>query len=353
MSRTCSVFCAGVVFALAMFPASARVDSYLVGDPRLSFGSIELDVPDDWSSLRQEPGSPSGQALKLAPPGDKPFLLLITALPLLERAGPNGRCADLRPIADDVRDKLREVAEERDVPLQELRGSRTCGYYASVTDRTVETPSLKNFKYGTQGYAVTGHAMLSFTVLTNLKDPPELSTALEIVGSARHIGLPDSSKSAMAALRLSFPGKTWGLRVDLDGFKLRSTGPPKGRPGMHVAAGKDDPDINISIFLETDSRADSAKGYRQWYRDNHVRPIMGSKPFDIQESDRNGVPILEYSHTLADHNATMRHMNAFFVHDGVWIDVHISKVPYSPDDREHFNAIFDSVVIEWKRGAEI
>jgi hypothetical protein len=103
--------------------------------------------------------------------------------------------------------------------------------------------------------------------------------------------------------------------------------------------------MSVSIFLEPDQRRYSAEGYRRWYRENHLRPIAGSVPFDVGESERNGIPVLEYSHKVPGYTDTVRHMNAFLVHNGAWIDVHVSMGRYDPPDRAYFDAVFDSLQI--------
>lgn len=340
-----AVFLAVLASVLSVFPSHSRVESYEAGIPGLSLGSIEFEVPDDWTSTKQGADSPSGVAIRFEPPGDKPFVLLVTPLPHFKPAGPAGRCEDMRSISEETRKRLVEIAEESEVPLHELRGTRACGFYASATDRTVEKPTREDFKYATQGAATNGQAMVSFTVLTNLRNPPELRTALEIVGSARHVGMPESAETALAGIRLAFPEKDWRLAVNLDGFELENAGPPQDGPGMHLVARRGDPIMIVSIFLDEDTRGYTAEGYRRWYRENHLRIIAGSKPHDIEQSERNGLPILEYSHTLENLDGKLRHMNAFMVHDGVWIDVHISMGPYESGARALFNEVFDSLSI--------
>jgi hypothetical protein len=57
------------------------------------------------------------------------------------------------------------------------------------------------------------------------------------------------------------------------------------------------------------------------------------------------MPVLEYSHTVEGLDGPLRNMNGFLVHDGVWIDVHISMGPYDAADRGYFNEVFDSLNI--------
>lgn len=84
-------------------------------------------------------------------------------------------------------------------------------------------------------------------------------------------------------------------------------------------------------------------------RQPHPENFLDSAPEDHLSlrtpSDR--VALLEFQ--LADppgEPASYKSLNASLVHDGVWVDVHISKGSFKPEDQALFEAVLGSVRIE-------
>jgi len=143
---------------------------------------------------------------------------------------------------------------------------------------------------------------------------------------------------------LTYPGKSWSLVLDLPGFQ--STGRQTKPGGTQVMAGGENPakDMLVTIYLE---KADMP-GNAVAYRDRHRKRLRDSpiKKSGIQTSERGLMSMLEYVHRSAmGLPLNQKHMNGIIVHDGVWIDIHLSKSDYVPFDRPLFDAIFNSVRI--------
>jgi hypothetical protein len=178
------------IVSLAMSPASAEPRSF----PLLT-GRLELEVPDGWKVTVNAVDSPSGPAFQFVPPGNVPLLLLVTPIPV---APGRDVTAAAEEIAQEILQRTREVAVEKDLAVRTLEGDHCRVFYVSATDRTVDKPSLEDFKYGDQGAAALDAILITFTVLTNVKDGPERTAAIDIVRSARHTPARDESRERAA-----------------------------------------------------------------------------------------------------------------------------------------------------------
>jgi hypothetical protein len=170
---------AGILVSATILPASEPL-SLDVG----SHGSIEFDIPAGWTGKTQGWESPGGLAVVISPPAPFPLVLLITPLP--GPSDPEKRTNAVKETAESVAMNMQETAVEPELVLKELSGKECHGYFVSATDRTVQNPSESQFKFADQGAAEVGQMLLSFTVLTNVKDSPERDAAISIIQSARH-----------------------------------------------------------------------------------------------------------------------------------------------------------------------
>lgn len=162
--------------------------------------TVELEIPDGWSSTPQGVEAEGGIAILIEPPGDIPLVLLVT--PLAADQDLPDIAAHIRSIVEDTATQLQEIAVEDNLTPRRIQGAHCEGLYLTVTDRTVEKPSLEDFKYLDQGLVALGDLLMTFTVLTNVPDSPERIAALEIVRSARQFGSKHADQNP-AALILS------------------------------------------------------------------------------------------------------------------------------------------------------
>lgn len=182
------------IFLLAHDTTLAEPHVFSIGDAN----AIELDIPDAWSSTPQGSDADGGIAIRIVPSDDLPLVLFVTLL-TPEEDIPDPMLS-MKSIVENTAARLQEVSEEANLALQELNGPYCKGFYVSSTDRTVERPSMDDFKYIDQGLVKLGDLFMTFTVLTNMKDAPERGEALGIVRSARQFGssLPDQTPALLA-----------------------------------------------------------------------------------------------------------------------------------------------------------
>ena len=308
------------------------------------WGTVALDLPDGWTASWQGQGGKGGPAIVIHPPSEAPFSLLMTPFP---RTGDNKELEQAaRDIVENTAKKLQEIAVEKQLNLQDLEGPALRGFYVSVTDRTVEAPSAEDFRYMDQGAAAVGALMMTFTVLTNVPDGPERAMALGIVRSARHLKAGPPWRSEEGKYSLALPGKAWRFALALPGFDIGPAQMISGGSGVTFSGPNDKAGMMVSVFLEKARPGWNAVAYRDDYWKN-TQTKMPMKRQDVRLREQGESAILEFLVPKAGKmEFNHRSLNAMWVHDGVWIDLHLSKTPFKPEDQALFEQILATAHFE-------
>lgn len=328
-----------VAFALVTPAAEAARKSWTSGQ----WGGVSAEIPEGWTATFQRPDQPGGAAIVLRPPGDTPLILLMTPLPL---GGSEEPSVVLKRLADEIRASLLRTSVEKALTPRELRGAGCRGLYHSATDKTVERPTATNFRYVDQGGAIAGRFLITFTLLTNDPEGASRDQARKIVESLEHVLPGPPWRNADGTVAMAFPGKSWKLRLALPGFAVDPLTPKTEEPGVRLLARNPKTGVIVSAFLERSPEGWTAVRHRE---DALVKMQAGDgmKRDSLRRSERGDAAILEYQ--VAEYRGEridQKSMNSYRVKDGVWIDVHVSKEGYRPEDQTLLDAVIDSVRIE-------
>ena len=142
--------------------------------------------------------------------------------------------------------------------------------------------------------------------------------------------------------RLSVPGLKWALEVSLPGFVVEQEQTRGDGKAVMIMAGIKEKGYVVSIFLEPIPHGENVKQLRDL-----GAGIKETSPFklsDFKKSEYGQVPTLEY--VIKEYQGmpvNQKHLNAYFVHDGHWVDIHFSKTLYEPGDEKLFYSVIDSV----------
>jgi hypothetical protein len=326
-------------------PASAAPKDLLVGSEQLSFGSLQVDLPPGWVVQYNDADSPSGVAYSFMAAGGKEFTLLVTPLPALTARSPEERCAQVRNFAEEGVQFFADTAEESEIPVIESEGEGNCLFRISVTDKTVDNPTMEDFKYVTMGGMATGHLLASFTILHNVKDEPEIGVALKMLRAARHVDGPDDpSATAAAAIRLGYPGRHWSLVIDATGMKLDPPESAEGGTRWAFGGQSEEQDLVMTLFLESANFSDDPKAYRKRYRKKGFKAAPFKRD-EISETEMDGWALLWYTN-IVEGVLRQPNVNAFYVRDAVWIDIHLSSTQDRETAHEMFNRFLGAVRFE-------
>jgi hypothetical protein len=318
-------------------PTSAALRAFPLGQ----WGQLGIELPAGWTAVTQGPDASGGSAIRIQPGRDVPLVLLMTPIP--GTGSPEDVDAAVGKLAEQIRQQIAAVAVETDLPVRELRSPYCHARYVSATDKTVEKPTATDFRYVDQGGAAVGRLLVTFTLLTNVKDAPERAQALEIVRSASH-GRPTAPwLTPEGGVALAYPGKTWKLAMDLPGFDIEPTQLKAGGKGVRLAGYNKATKMIITAFLEEAHPGWTAIDHREdaWKTMQRASPMDRQ---DVKRSERGNMALLEmFVPSYKGKQTNQKHVNAYLVRDGVWIDVHLSKVDFKDADMALFEKVLGSV----------
>jgi tetratricopeptide (TPR) repeat protein len=144
-----------------------------------------------------------------------------------------------------------------------------------------------------------------------------------------------------AQIGVGFPGQPWTLVFDVDGFKTEFNGvQPDGR--AYLEAKNSSTEVILSVLLQKVSGKATAADCEA---NQKVRLAQnaGLNPQKIQTRDASGMAILEY--TIEEFQGVpiqQRNLFACLPKDDIYVDIHISKTQFRPEQEELLNKILNS-----------
>ena len=153
--------------------------------------------------------------------------------------------------------------------------------------------------------------------------------------------------------RISFtvPAAPWMMTLPSDDFVLKQEKiKPDGRSGYFYIV-DDQRHLNVSFFIEPVGACKDSKSCRDmvWKAGNPG----WEKPQNVVISEIVDVSFFEFLvPSFRGQPIQQQNMYAQFVVDGFWVDLHISKVLYKPDEHELFERIVKSIKFEPKKNSK-
>jgi hypothetical protein len=141
---------------------------------------------------------------------------------------------------------------------------------------------------------------------------------------------------------LTIDGASWKMQFPDLNFKVKEEKVnPHGIAGYFLLT-SDNPPITLSIIVEPAVNCDNPKGCREYFW-SKPNPAYG-KPIDVEKVTYPTYATVEY--TVPEFQGiklNQKNINAHFVQDGFWIDLHISKTSFQNSDQNYFNEIVSGV----------
>lgn len=154
--------------------------------------------------------------------------------------------------------------------------------------------------------------------------------------------------------RMSFtvPAAPWAMTLPADDFVLKQKKiKPDGRSGYFYIV-DDQQHLNVSFFIEPVGACKDSKTCRDlvWKSGNP----SWETPRNVVLSEIGDVSFVEFlMPSFRGQPIQQQNMYAQFVVDGFWVDLHISKVLYKPQEHELFERIVKSIRFEPKKTAKL
>ena len=162
-----------------------------------------------------------------------------------------------------------------------------------------------------------------------------------------HIGVATASQTEKR-IAFTVPAAPWTLTLPANDFVVEQKKiKPDGRYGYFFMS-DDKKHINVSMFIEPVKDCSDSKSCRDmvWKMGNPT----WVNPKNVVLSEIGEVSFFEFLlPAFQGQPVQQQNMYAEFVVDAFWVDLHISKVLYEPQEHEMFERIIKSVKFESKK----
>jgi hypothetical protein len=178
---------------------------------------------------------------------------------------------------------------------------------------------------------------------------------LRVLGCLALVGLLIPALPARAELSeadglisLSAPAVAWVVRFPAQGYTLSLQRHWQDGRGNYYLFTNATTGLNVSFYIEPADKCASAEACREnsW---RNRSPLLADAQL-IGRFERNGFACLEFLTAfrvpdLPGGKVEQHHVSGHLVRDGYWVDMHLSKMPYTPEDRQAFLDFVDAITV--------
>jgi hypothetical protein len=153
-------------------------------------------------------------------------------------------------------------------------------------------------------------------------------------------GAVSSLKKEGSVYRVRVPESASTIAFPADGFRVETA--DDARPYYFLKDEKTG--LNVSFNFEPVRKCKTSEECRD-YLVAKLRTVSFKKDWSVSKIDQT--PVSEHlDGPVEGLNLRQHHLNAHYIIDGVWIDMHLSKVNYRPADHELFASFVRSIRID-------
>lgn len=202
--------------------------------------------------------------------------------------------------------------------------------------------SMYSFSQGQWTVMYAGHKDSTGRYDSMAQDTPFYFSAKEDI--TRDFDIPVAQQPKPLRGRLSLPAKDWGVELDLPGFALKTVETkPDGR--RYMVAENQNTNVVVSLTLEALKSGARASSCRQSLEEKTKNTGMEIR--DVRFSRAGDVDFLRY--TVPEFRGQPVKQESMFscqFYDNSYIDLHVSKVNYTPADEPLFADVLQSMHID-------
>jgi hypothetical protein len=204
------------------------------------------------------------------------------------------------------------------------------------------SPSMYSFNQGRWTVMYAGHKDSTGRYDSMAQDTPFHFSAKEDM--TRDFDIPVAQQPKPLRGRLSLAAKDWGVVMDLPGFALKTVETkPDGR--RYMVAENQNTNVVVSLTLEAVKSGARASSCRQSLEEKTKN--TGVKIRDVRFSRAGDVDFLRY--TVPEFGGQPIKQESLFTcqfYDNSYIDLHVSKVNYTPADEPLFADVLQSLHVD-------
>ena len=161
-------------------------------------------------------------------------------------------------------------------------------------------------------------------------------------------GIVSAESPQEKRLSFTYPQVPWVLTLPADNFQIARKQVKQDGNGVYFHLVDEKQELNVSLFIEPATRCKDSKSCSEmiWKAGNPTWVNLKN----VVHSQIGEVSIFEFLlPSYQGMEIRQQNMYAQFVVDGFWVDLHISKVLYEPEERKLFERIVKSVKFEPKQ----
>jgi len=204
------------------------------------------------------------------------------------------------------------------------------------------SPSMYSFNQGRWTVMYADHKDSAGRYDSMAQDTPFYFSAKEDM--TRDFDIPVVQQQKPLRGRLSLPAKDWGVVLDLPGFALKTVETkPDGR--RYIVAENQNTNVVVSLTLEAIKSGARVSSCRESLEEKTKNTEV--KIRDVRFSRAGDVDFLRY--TVPEFRGQPVKQESLFTcqfYDNTYIDLHVSKVNYTPADEPLFAGVVQSMQID-------
>jgi hypothetical protein len=182
-----------------------------------------------------------------------------------------------------------------------------------------------------------------------LKSAVLLTICLCLTGYAWSTAQSATTQNQNREKRLSFaaPGAPWSLTIPAKDFMERQQQLKSDGTGIYVYLTDEQSLLNVSFFIEPALNCKDSRSCRDMVRDQGNPAWQNARNW--KSSQLGDISYFEFLiPSFQGRPINQQNMYAEFVVDGYWVDLHISKVLYKPEDHQLFEDLVKAIKFERK-----
>jgi hypothetical protein len=304
-------------------------------------GDLVATLPEGWNAtIQQAPGLP-GTTIEFD--GDKAgdVQVLVTAIPNGTRGHLKVDAGALKQLAQAQGTQLLATSKEPELRLDALKGVDSTGYFYNLTDKA---PDPGSFERMTQGMIDVGDLLCTFTVLYHRPNQSQRTTALQMISTITEAqaAVPATNPSGLTIDGPS--GAKWKLQLAANGFQTLQDDWSDDRKSRQFMATSNDSGLILSVFMEPALKPGSGAVVRDVYWGRAKQSPMKKEQVKLSALKANSAAMVEYiTPDLDGVPVNDRNENVYIAHDGVWLDIHLSKTGFIAADQHLFDEIVNHI----------
>jgi len=165
------------------------------------------------------------------------------------------------------------------------------------------------------------------------------SVVMFFLGSFSSAQVPEQSTSPK--MEIGFANENWSLVFDAVGFRVKTNAlQPDGR--AYLLAANESTQVTLSVYLQKVPGEATADDCRENQK-KRLRQKVDYEREKIESRELAGMAIVEYTIPhLGDVPVQQRNLFACLAKDDVYVDIHLSKTLFKPEDEELLNTVLTS-----------